>query len=219
MLPNKIIPIPNADKEFHEKWTQKRNMLNFPHPFRAVIFGPPNCGKSTTVKNIILRADPPFERIVIIHCDAEQTAEYDDLGPVEMLSEIPDVSEWDGIDKTMVVIDDVDVRSLPPPQQSALDRLFGYVSTHKNISPLLCSQDPFNVPKNVRAYANVWILFKLRDRDSLQCAGRRAGVTSKKILDLFDNFVQGDHDSIWIDYTRNTPYPLRLNGYKVLSLC
>ena len=44
-LPNKIIPISNADKSFHEKWYDKRNMLNIPHPFRACCLGPPNVGE------------------------------------------------------------------------------------------------------------------------------------------------------------------------------
>ena len=67
-LPNKIIPLPNPDKEFHEAWDKGRNLLNIPHPFRAVFLGPPGSGKSTAVKNILMRADPCFENIIIIHC-------------------------------------------------------------------------------------------------------------------------------------------------------
>ena len=43
-LPNKIIPIPNPDKTFHESWSNSRNPLNIPHPFRCVCLGPPNVG-------------------------------------------------------------------------------------------------------------------------------------------------------------------------------
>ena len=55
-LPNRLLALKNADKAFHESWHPKRNLLNFPHPFRAVLLGPPNTGKSATVKNLLLRA-------------------------------------------------------------------------------------------------------------------------------------------------------------------
>ena len=74
-LPNEIIPLPNPDKEFHESWNKSRNMLNIPHPFRAVMLGPPNVGKTTIVKNLLLRADPPFQEVIVIHCDSGYTQE------------------------------------------------------------------------------------------------------------------------------------------------
>ena len=59
-LPNKIIPIPCADKDgWSEKWYPNRNLLNFPHSWRGVFCGPPSCGKTNLIKNIILRAQPP----------------------------------------------------------------------------------------------------------------------------------------------------------------
>ena len=44
-LPNKILALPNPDKEFHERWYKNRNMLNLPHPFRCLCLGPPNVGE------------------------------------------------------------------------------------------------------------------------------------------------------------------------------
>ena len=78
-LPNKILPIKNKDKGFHEKWKEGRNKLNIPHPFRILALGPPGSGKSTIAKNILLRANPPFEKVFIIHCDPDYTQEYDDI--------------------------------------------------------------------------------------------------------------------------------------------
>jgi ABC-type proline/glycine betaine transport system ATPase subunit len=91
-LPDVLIALKNKDKEFHEQWTAGRNMLDIPHPFRGVLLGPPNCGKSTTVKNILLRADPPFESVTVIHCDPEHTKEYQDLGDsCEIRGDIPTI--------------------------------------------------------------------------------------------------------------------------------
>lgn len=75
---NKLFRIPNKDKFFHETWHPGRNLLNIPHPFRAILAGPPNRGKSTICKNLLLRADPPFEQVIVVHYDME-TKEYDDL--------------------------------------------------------------------------------------------------------------------------------------------
>ena len=78
-LPNKIITIPCADKDtWTEKWYPNRNLLNFPHSWRGFFCGPPSCGKTNLIKNIILRAQPPFEEVIVCHYSAEDTIEWDD---------------------------------------------------------------------------------------------------------------------------------------------
>jgi ribosome biogenesis GTPase A len=65
-LPNKIIPISCSEKKgWREKWYEGRNMLNLPHSFRLLCIGPPDSGKSTLIKNIIIRAKPDSENIII----------------------------------------------------------------------------------------------------------------------------------------------------------
>ena len=153
-LPNELFLIPNEDKKFHEKWHDGRNMLNFPHPMRGVFMGPPNCGKSFSIKHILLRADPPFQEVIVIHCDADYTKEWDDI-ECELISEIPSPSEFEGLVKTLVILDDIDYKSLNKVQKSNLDRLCGNVSTHKNISVCITAQCPFNIPPIVRRCANL----------------------------------------------------------------
>ena len=109
-LPRAIIPIPNADKGYFEEWYPGRDPLNIPHPFRGIFLGPPNSGKSTLVKNILMRADPPFTRLLVVHVDPEYTQEYDDVGG-ELLSEIPSPDEFDGAEKTLIVMDDLELKS------------------------------------------------------------------------------------------------------------
>jgi hypothetical protein len=134
-LPQELILVKNPDKEFHERWKKGRNMINVPHPFRMVCFGPPNVGKSTVVKNILLRADPPFEEVFLIHCD-DSTKEYDDV-ECQFLDDIPAPSEWQGEVKTLVILEDLEYKQMSKDQKRNLDRLMGYVSTHKNISAKL----------------------------------------------------------------------------------
>ena len=217
MLPRKIIPISNPDKKFHEKWHPRRNLLNFPHPWRGVFLGSPNVGKTTIVKNIILRARKPFEEIYIIHCDPSFTEEYNDLGEgCTILERIPQQDEFEGRVKTLVVLDDLEFKFMDKEQKRNLDRLFGYVSTHKNISCCICAQDPFNVPAIVRRCANLWVLWKMTDMDAMATCARRTGMKSLTFKKIFQKLMKEPHDSLWIDLTDKSPMPLRKNGYQAI---
>jgi len=217
-LPNKIIPLPNPDKAFHEKWYEGRNMLNIPHPFRCVCLGPPNVGKTTIVKNLLLRAKPEFEEVVVIHCDGGYTKEYNDLGDsVEMLNEIPAPEDWEGETKTLVVLDDLEFKGMNKDQKRNLDRLFGYVSTHKNISCILCSQDAFNVPPIVRRCSNLWVLWRCPDLDAMSVCARKTGLRADNFNYIFNKLMLDHKDSLWIDMTDKTPYKMRKNGYTIIE--
>ena len=215
-LPNKILALPNPDKSFHEKWYGGRNMLNIPHPWRAVFLGPPNCGKGTVVKNLLLRAKPQFEEVVCIHCDPEYTQEWDDIG-AEMLSEIPAPEDWEGAVKTLVILDDLEFKGMCKEQRRRLDRLYGFVSTHKNISVALCSQDTFNVPPIVRRCSNLWVLWRCPDLDAMACVARKTGMKADNFNNVFNQLMMNSHDSLWIDMTDHTPYPKRKNGYSLIK--
>ena len=215
-LPNEMIVLKNPDKTFHESWYKHRNPLNIPHPFRAVCLGPPNSGKTNVVKNLLLRAKPPFKEVFVIHCDPGYTKEYNDVGAT-MLDDIPSPEEWEGKVKTLVVLDDLEFKTMNKQQKRHLNRLFGFVSTHKNISCILCSQDPFEVPPIVRRCSNLWVLWCSIDLDSMAICARKTGLKSDELRELFNNLCKSKNDSIWIDNTSNTPYPLRLNGFKLIE--
>ena len=215
-LPNEILALPNKDKLYHEAWYKGRNLLNIPHPFRCVALGSPGVGKSTIVKNILLRADPPYQEIYIIHCDPGYTQEYDDVGGI-LLDKIPAPEDWEGKKKTLVVCDDLELKLMSKDQKRSLDRLYGYCSTHKNISVILCSQDPFNCPPGIRRCANLWILWKAQDLDSLANVARKTGMRANNFHTLFTELICGHHDSLWIDTTINTPAPLRMNGFTIIK--
>ena len=215
-LPNRLLALPNADKKFHEKWTERRNMLNFPHPWRGVFLGPPNCSKSTTIKNIVLRAKPAFQEIYCVHCDSDYTKEWDDVGCV-MLKEIPPPEDWEGKVKTLVILDDIEYKGMDKLQKRNLDRLFGFVSTHKNISVALTSQDPFAVPPIVRRCANLWVLWRCPDLDAMSTCARKTGMKASNFNVIFNELMSGLRDGLWIDMTSHTQYPLRKNGYTLIK--
>ena len=212
VLPKKIIPLPNADKGFTEKWYPGRDELDIPKPFRMILAGPPSSGKSTCVKNILCRCE--FEEVYVCHFDQETTEEYDDINLTYFENHLPDVSLLKGSRdiKKALIIEDMDLSSMNKYEKKTLDRLFGNVSSHDNVSIFYCVQDPLNVPLCARRVSNFFVLWKQPDLLALSLMGARTGFDQKRFAHLF-NKLKDTHDSLWVDLTRNSPYPLRMNGY------
>lgn len=223
---DKLVPFVNADKGWHEKWTKGRNPLDIPHPFRALLTGPPGCSKSTTAKNLLIRADPPFDRVIIVHAAPDITKEYDDVKEgttdehVILTAEIPPVASFepeidaDGAEfwpKTLLIIDDLDLRALNKVAKTNLNRLLGYVSTHCSVSVIVCTQDPFNLKADNRRCINLYVIWRSPDMEALAMMASKVGV--KNLQALFDKYCKNRRDSIWIDTTVDTPFPMRLNGF------
>jgi hypothetical protein len=172
--------------------------------------GPPNGGKTTVALNLILWQEPVFEQVYLIHVDGKFSQEYNQLGKIKKLEDIPNPDWWEGKRKSVVVIEDLAYENLNKQQKKNLDRLFGYVSTHKNLSVILTAQDAFRIICIVRRCANLWILWKLKDKDECIMLARKAGLTKEQLLKIMDGF--GIKDSLWLDYTPDSPWPIRVNG-------
>jgi hypothetical protein len=222
-LPSKIIPIPNPDKTFFETWDKppNRDMLDIIHPYRILICGKPHCGKSNTVLNILLRASKPFQRIIVCHYDAKNTKEYDILEKVILIDDIPNPKDskfFDKKKKTLMIFDDMEFDFLKKEKKKYLDRIFGYKSTHGNLSLMVCAQNMTNIPAAVRRMSNYYIIFKVPDMDLLYLIGRKLGITKENFVKLMNDNIKNYHDSLHFDLTLGTPYPLRRNGYELLDL-
>jgi hypothetical protein len=220
-----IIPVPNPDKEFHESWEPEkidgrmmiRHPLNVPHPSRWVLFGPPGTGKTTMILNALVRQDPPFDRVFVIHVDGSFTKEYNKIKKFTKLTSIPSPEWWSGEEKTLVILDDLEYKQMSDREKGYLDRLFGYASTHKNISVMLTAQEGFNIPTGVRRCADMWVLYKNRDMDAVTSLARKGGLKKDDLHAIFDTYRFALRDSVWIDTTPDTPYPLRINGDQLIS--
>jgi hypothetical protein len=148
-----------------------------------------------------------------------ETKEYDDLKGDHffLLNDIPNVSEFSGKKKTFIILDDLPIKQLRKAQQILLNRLYGYMSTHKNISICLCSQDAYEIPVLVRRSSNLWVLWKGVDLTSLKQLARKSGC--ENLMELMQEHLQVSYDSLWIDTSPNSPAPIRVNGFKVLTTC
>ena len=152
----------------------------------------------------------------VIHCDPDYTQEYDDV-EVVMLAKIPAPEEWEGKVKTLVILDDLEFKGMDKDQKRNLDRLFGFVSTHKHISCILCSQDPFNVPPIVRRCSNLWVLWRCPDLDAMSTCARKTGMKASNFNTIFNQLNLNGHNSLWLDMTSKSPYPMRKNGYTLIT--
>ncbi len=159
---------------------------------------------------------PKFVEVYVIHPDPNYTKEWDDIGAV-MLDHIPSPEEWAGEVKTLVILDDMEFKMMSKDQKRALDRLFGYCSTHKQISCLLAAQDTYNVPPCVRRCCNFYVFWKMQDLDSLAMTARKTGMKASNFNCIFNELMMNTHDCLMIDTTKDTPYPLRKNGYTLIK--
>jgi hypothetical protein len=216
-LPNKILPIPCSDKVgWTEAWHPGRNLLNIPHSWRGIFCGPPSSGKSTTIKNIILRANPPFDDVTVVHYSADSTSEWDDIGAT-IISEVPDPHDIDPEGKKLLIFEDLDLSGLTKVDFGRLNRLFGYSSSHCNLSLALTCQNAFDCPPCVRRVANLFILYKQPDMVAMSQLATRTGLRAKDLHTIFENHITHDHGSLWVDLTRNSPAKLRVDGFTILQ--
>lgn len=217
-LPDEIIPIPCSDKEdWIEHWYPTRNLLNIPHSFAGLFIGSPSSGKSTMIKNIILRCRPAFKEILIYHFDKDGSKEWDDIGG-EYLDDFPDPLGFDRDKKRILIMEDLNIKQLSKENRGKLNRLFGYTRSHCNLSICITTQSPFDIDPNLRRMCNLLVMWKSPDMNSLKTLASRTGLKSKHIEYIMLYLLKQPHDSLMIDLQRNSPAPYRINGYKPLTL-
>jgi hypothetical protein len=57
----------NPEKKYHEKWYEGRDIRNLPRPYRHLIVGMPNCGKTMLTLSTICQTDKPYDEILLLH--------------------------------------------------------------------------------------------------------------------------------------------------------
>ena len=215
-LRNELVVLPNDDKHFHEE-PDYDDLGNFPHPFRMCICGPCNVGKTNTIYNILLRKNPPFERILILHNDPS-TKEYQNIDAEYLEEGLPEIDEIDPEVKNLLIIEDIDYKNLlNKHQRSLLDRYFGSFSTHHNISIIITSQDPFSVPATIRRMCSHLVLWKNHDINSMAILSSRFNIKTKDLKYIFEHICKEPHDSLLIDTMRDNKHRLRKNIFELIE--
>lgn len=216
-MPKKnIFVFKNSDKDGRHKetWTStpNRGKLNFPAPYRMILLGSPSSGKSNFMKNVIIEANPKFKEFYLIHFDKD-SKEWDMIDWHYKSNVLPDPSMFHGKVKKLLVIEDLELRSLDKDQLKRLSRIFGYSSSHHNTSIMLSQQDGLSCPVGARRCASVIYLTSTPDINAVSILASRAGYKATDMQYLYSKYIKGQYDSLCIDLTPSSPYPLRHNGY------
>jgi hypothetical protein len=217
-LEKKIYPIPNSDKKSVEKWEPGRDLMNLPCPSRVIFCGRPNSGKSTVIKNIILKSEPAYKQVYLLHPVANEDPEheYQDLGDnVILLDDVPPVKYWQSNKrvKKLLIIDDIDLNGLNKVQKTNLDRLFGFCSSHYMLSIFTTQQDFHQLPTCVRRNSNVFCLWKSRDSRNNKIIASKVGLNPDEFNGLFDNYCPNYFDFLVINWSRDAPVFLSKSFY------
>jgi hypothetical protein len=223
-LKNEVIVIKNQDKDkgnWMESWSKPKNRSPgcIPHPFRMLALGGVGRGKTNSLKNIFLQhqgSGRPFKRLIVVCCDTS-SAEWLDCDPESVRTILPDSAEFDGSEKTCLVIDDYEFAGQRKEAKANLATLFRFCSSHKNLSILSSYQSFFDVDNIIRKTSNVFMIYKPTAKNELTTIGNRVGLSKNKLQNLFETECSDTYDHVMIDHTIGTKYPLRKNIFTPLD--
>ena len=141
-VPKKVLEIPNVEKKNHEVWTPGRDLFDFPKPYRWLITGAPNSGKTSLILNHLLHCNAPqskskFDKIFLLHprnftpgvsddqleknegvivSNPDLPPEYEGVECIH-LAYLPSEKFWSAMNpkhrlKMLLIVDDIDLSSL-----------------------------------------------------------------------------------------------------------
>lgn len=221
-FPKKIIVLDNPDKSFQESWYPGRDEANFPHSHRICMIARPHCGKTLTIKNLILRQDPPFQRIML-WSESPLSKEYNMMDvekydkcptPEDICAELDPETEQPP--KQLLIIDDVDLDHLSKADEQNLMKLLKHYSSHFNTSIYITIHDLTQLKPKMRRMCNVFIIWKLSN-ETLKILGNKFSIPNDVLFNMFHQNVQKTYDNICVDLTENSPYKYRFNIWEVLD--
>lgn len=226
-----IVILENPDKKNNEAWTPDRDLMNFPCPSRIVLCGKPNSGKTNAILNILLKAEPRYEKIYLMHPsllgdDTDDETDGDCKVPeyrhidYEPLYEIPSPTFFKkNKGKSILIIDDVELKTLDKVQKKKLNKAVSYSSSHYNMTIIISTQDSFTqLPVCVLRFCNVFVLWKFNDLLYMKMLLNRAGI-SKRTAEKISNEMEGYnlHDNFCVDGTLDSPMKYRKNFYRPIG--
>jgi hypothetical protein len=205
-----IIEIKNKDKIGHGADVKNPKFMPY-SPSVLIWAGKKNSGKGVAVKNIIGRAEPPYDVIKIWHID-EKTLEWDDCG--EIITELPEYDSWDRKKKNLFIWDETNFVGMNKEMRGKCDRYCQYMSTHYQITICILNQDFISIPTTLRRCADWWCLWPSVDHESMSCVSRK---TSHSMKQLAKQFCKTKWDFIVFDHSGNGP-KLRVNIFDAIDI-
>lgn len=191
-------------------------MFQFYHPFTGVCSGPTGCGKTELMKNIILNAasliKPKPDVIKWYYSQFQPDLENALTGLVEFKNCLPDISDFNGEERTLIIVDD-----FMGECNSKIADLFTKGSHHKNVSIWFLLQNFFHPNKHIRTATrnSQYIIMFKNPRDIGQIkhlSTQMYGKTSKVLEEAYLDATEKPYGYLLLDFKQQTPEYFRLRS-------
>src|SRR5262245_5399622 len=190
--------------------------FKFQHPFTGVCAGPTGSGKTVLMRKIIRHSStlisPPPEKIVWYYSE-HQPDLVKELGHlVEFKEGCPEMHDFDGLQRTLVVIDD-----LMSECGDQISKMFTKGSHHRNISVWFIVQNFFHHNKEMRTITlnAQYVIFFMNPRDSQQIAifaRQMYGNDANSLIDAYRSATSEPHGYLLVDLKQNTHEHCRMRS-------
>lgn len=179
-----------------------------------IIAGPSGSGKTVFTRKLIEYSqkliDPPPQKIV--WCYGVYQKFFNELHHVEFHDGLPDLSMFDGSQRTLLIIDD-----LMHETDDRVSQIFTRESHHKSISVAYLTQNFFHKSKQSRTMslnAHYLVLFKnVRDATQIShLATQMYPGKSKFLIDAYRDSTSAPYSYLFVDLKPNTDEKIRVRS-------
>ena len=186
--------------------------LKLQHPFTAIVAGPTGSGKTVFTTKLIENANQMIEPAPqrVVWCYGVYQSFFTNLNKVEFHDGMPDLNMFDGVQRTLLVIDD-----LMQETDDRVSQIFTRINHHKKFSVLYPTQNLFYGSKQNRTMSlnsHYLVLFK-NARDATQIshlAGQMYPGKSKFMIEAYRDATSSPFSYLLIDLKQATEDKLRL---------
>ena len=159
-----IIPIDSEDKKGLDPEPPQDHPLSMPRGSRVCLLAPPGHGKTSCIKNLLLRSSP-FAAVVVISGVGEHTSEWSKV--VHTKTNFTEASEdwWGALSKLhkgkplACVVDDMNYADMSPKERSNAYKLVQFVCTHLNVTCFMASHSWVQLIPRLRRACNVVVMW------------------------------------------------------------
>lgn len=182
-------------------------IIEWLHPFTAIVAGPTSCGKSYFIKKFVSEIhkiiDTPIHEVV--YCLPHNQPIDKEFTQYTISRGVPEIDNYTDLKPRLIILDDL----MREADENIVD-LFTKGSHHYNISVIFVTQNIFNQGKgrrDISLNAHYIVCFKNpRDRQQIQSLARQVYPDNTKyIQEAYKDATNTPHGYLLFDLKQSTP--------------